>query len=178
MSLSNSKHVINQKIINFGPVEPKDRTKEGDPLYIQKKVDGWVVVSSVTENGKVTMIGEKSTGRFGTIKVIVETTENTAPLLKLMPYPYDLYTHEGKYVEVNDRKERTAEEFKKENKDEYERQYLGSSIVTPNEFFNQAVPSFELLLKEKTLDQYIPKIADEVSKVQKPFNRNYVKLEK
>jgi len=176
MSLSTiDNHTIRTRIISFDPVKPKDRSKEGDSLYINKKVNGWTMVFDVTENGKVTLIGEKSIGRFGTIKVIVETIENIAPLLKLMPYPYDLYTHEGKYVEVDDRKERTAEEFKKEDKDEYKRQYLGSSIVTPLQFFNQAVPSFELLLKEKTLNEFVPKISDEVSKVQK---RSYVKLEK
>jgi hypothetical protein len=118
--------------------------------------------------GKMTLIAEKSLGRNGTIKLIVESKEGTAPLIKNIPIPYDTYTHQGKYCEVNDRKQRTDTEFKKEDNDEFQRQFLGSSIVTPSEFFEQAVPSFSEILKQKTLDDFIPKIADELSKVQRP----------
>ncbi len=174
--MSSDKHMIRQEFITFGPKaimppgweeEIKQKKKQGDPLSYVKNVNGWGVRMDIT-NGKITMIGEKTLGRTGTIKVILETAENTGPSIKLIPIPYDLYSHEGKYCEVNDRKGRENREFTTESKDEYERVYMGSSIVTPSEFFNQAVPSYFDLLKQKTLDDFVPKIADEISKIQAP----------
>jgi hypothetical protein len=171
MSLAD-KHTVSVQSIPLGRVDPKEieeqQKKLGDSQYINTKVNQWDCRLYVSEQGKIELVGEKSLGRNGTIKVIVQSQEYTSPLIKSIPYPYDAYTHQGKYIEVNDRRQTTNPEFTKEDKDEYQRQYLASSIVTPQEFFEQAVPSFGELLKQKTLDEYVPRITDELSKINRP----------
>ncbi len=180
--MSTDPHVLSIQQIPYGitPIYPKgqkpeaeEKKKVGDSLYIQKKLNEWTLILDVNEYGKLTLIGEKSLGRIGTIKVTIDTTEYTTPLCKLIPIPYDHITHKGKYIEVDDRKQRTNEEFKKEDNDEYERQYLGSSIVTPAQFFSEMVPSFDVLMSDNTLNQHVSKISDEVKEVSKP-SRNYI----
>lgn len=181
--MSSEDHVVSRQSFayNISPIYPRgykppveEQKIVGDSLFIQKKLNDWTLLLDVNEYGKLTLIGEKSLGRIGTIKVTVETREDTTPKVKLMPLPQNIYTHEGKYIEVDDRKQRTNEEFKKEDNDEYERQYLGSSIVTPTEFFSEMVPSFQNLLENRNLNETVSKISNEVSEVSKP-SRSYVK---
>jgi hypothetical protein len=174
--MSLDKHTLRQETWTYdawaqerkkAQLQEQGKKQEGDSLYTNKTVNGFDVRMDVNEYGKMTLIAEKNLG-LGTITVRLDTKE-IAPLVKLMPIPYDLITHEGKYVEVNDRKQRENPEFKKDDKEEeYSRTWQGSSIVTPSEFFNQAVPSFEELLKQKTLDEFVPKIETELLKIKRP----------
>jgi hypothetical protein len=175
--MSLDKHTLRQETWTYdawaqerkkAQLQEQGKKQEGDSLLTSKNVNGWALRMDVNQYGKMTLIAEKTLG-LGTITVRLDTKE-IAPLIKLMPIPYDIFTHEGKYVEVNDRKQRENPEFKKDDKegDEYSRQWNGSSIVTPSDFFNQAVPSFEELLKQKTLDEFVPKIETELLKIKRP----------
>jgi hypothetical protein len=176
-------HVIRRQIISFDRPEPKDRTKEGDSLYINKKVNGWDLTLDVNEYSKITMSGWKTIGRIAAdneakINLTVETTERRVPLLKKVDYST---THHGEpgFVEVDDRLDRTTESFKKDDQDKYyKREYPASSVLTPGEFFSEMIPEFEELLNDKYWNEYVSKITESASKVQPPYNRNYTKLEK
>ena len=182
MSLSISdKHVTNQRIINFDPPEPVD-PKKSDSVYISKNVNGWDLRLDVEENGKITMIGRKTIGKSGltqseaTISLTLETTDHRVPALKKVDSAYQF---DPEFIEIDDRQDRVTESFKKENKDKYyRRQWPASSILTPNEFFSETIPDFEELLKDKTSNEYVSKISDKTAKVQKPYNQQYIQLEK
>jgi hypothetical protein len=51
-------------------------------------------------------------------------------------------------------------------------------VVTTEEFLSALIPEFEIMLQGKPLGENISKIADQASKVQKEYSRNYVKLVK
>jgi len=190
MSLSD-KHTLNTKIINFGPItvgptaqdlEQKYGIKQkvSDSFYIQKKANGgWTLLSDVDENGKVFVKAIKTIGRLGrggnpgteaSIEIIVQSTQNRVPLVKAI---HSAYTHEPKWIEVNDEQNRSTKSFAKE-KETYEHTWQASSVLETQEFFSELFPQLESLLNEKLLQEYSAKISDSASKVQKPYNRNYV----
>ena len=187
--MSLDKHTLKQETFAYdiSPIYPlgyklqaEEKKKKGDSISIQKNdVNGWYVMLDVNEYGKIEMIGEKTIGRLAgsgnesKIRLTVSSTENRAPLLKIVGF--DKYNPD--FVEVDDRLDRTTESFKSENEN-HKREFVASSVVTPSEFFNEVIPDFEELLKHKTLDEYVAKISDSASKVEKPYTRTYVKLEK
>ena len=161
-----------------------------------KKVNGWNMGISVDENSKVWLSASRKIGRIGKgsnqsdaiINLSVETTEHRASKFKLVgsgymkvsssPSGYSYYRGDEKFIEVDDRLGRTTESFKKEN-ESYKHEFAdNSSILTPYEFLGEIIPAFEELLKYSKCDAYVSKISDEASKVQKPYNRDYVKLER
>ena len=171
------KHVRYQQTINFDrPVE----RKQSDSLHISKSVNGWSLGFSANENGKISISASKTMGRLGkddneaTVKFILESTDHRVPAFKNIGLR-SLYNPD--FVEVDDRLDRTTESFKKES-EYYKREYPASSVLMIQEFFNEMIPEFQELVKDKQLGEHVSKIANEVSKVQQPYNRNYIKVEK
>lgn len=191
--MSTDPHLVHQELIPFGisPIYPRGQKPQaeakkivGDSLYIQKKMNEWTLILDVNELGKVNMKAEKTIGRIGRsgntgteakIRIELETTDNRVPLVKTI----GSNGYNVKFVEVDDEKNRTTESFKTKNEsyetsETYAHTWPNSSVLTTSEFFQEIIPEFEELLKEKILDGYVSKISDSASKVQKPFNRNYV----
>lgn len=162
---------------NIGQVE-KDYSHS---LHIQKNVNGWDLILSTNEEQKIQLIAQKVIGKLpgsslerskeATVKLEVHTTEKRAPLLKMVDDPYN-----PKYLELDDGLNRINEKYKEEGHF-YQQQYNQSSIVTVDEFFSEFV-DFEELLKEPKLNEYVAKFSQLASKVQRPYDKTYLKLKK
>jgi hypothetical protein len=202
--MSDNKHVIGQRttpLHYYGPPEPQDDTKKekSDYLRIDKKVNGWNLILHADEFGEVSMTARKPLGRIrksgsdtdssiqDIMNLRVETTQHRIPAFKNLVviggsvhtsgYASGYSSGPGShFVEVDDGKNITTETFQNHDRF-YKRAYEASSVLTQTEFFTQLIPEFEQLLKDNQLHGYVSKIADSCSRVQKPYNRNYV-LEK
>jgi hypothetical protein len=186
-------YVVSRETISLQKQDEDPRYEINHETTSGKKVNGWNMRMSVNENGKVYVSGSKTIGRIGkgsnedvaSISLQLETTEHRAPKFRLVgsgymkvsssPSGYSYYSGQGKFIEIDDRLGRTTDSFKKEN-ESYKHEYTESSILTPYEFLSEMVPAFEELLKDSKWDGYVSKISDEASKVQKPYNRDYVKI--
>jgi len=182
--MSSDKYLVRTESLTYDPwsdqrkkaqLQQQEDKDKSDSLYINKKVNGWGITLAVDEYGKIEMIAHKTIGKLAgvadaeaTVNFSIVTTEKRAPPLKIVGH--NKYYPE--HIEIDDGLERTTESFKEQDK-EYKREYHGSSVLTPNEFFSEIIPEFEELLKEKSLDEYCKKFAESSSKVQKPYNRNY-----
>jgi hypothetical protein len=87
------------------------------------------------------------------------------------------YGQDPKFVELDDRKSRTTETYKEEDK-YYRREYPSSSVILPGDLLEETLPDFIELLKDKQFDEYVTKISNAASNVQQPYNKSYIKLEK
>jgi alanine racemase len=144
-------------------------------------VNGWYVILSVNEEQKIQLIAQKVIGTLpgsalesskeAMIKISMESTEQRSPKLAMVDDPYN-----PKYLELDDGLNRINEKYKEEGHF-YQQQYNQSSIVTVEEFFSEFV-DFEELLKEKKLDEYLAKFTEVASKVQRPYDKTYLKIEK
>ena len=170
-------HVRSQRTIIYDN-EPKQ--KKSDSLWMSRNVHDWYVGFDVDESGKVSMSVSKTLGRLGKsdnreakVTFKVETTDHRLPALKVME---SAYGREPRFVEIDDRKNRTTESFKEEEK-YYRREYPSSSVILSDELLNETATDLIDLLKDKQFNEYITKISNDAAKVQQPYNKNYI-LEK
>jgi hypothetical protein len=151
------------------------KKKLGDEVYIQKNLGQWVLSLSVNEYGKLEMIARRPIGRLpisdsdAGITLTVETTDHRVPLIKVVGYD----TYNPTFIEVDDRKEYITPEFKEQDEN-YKHEFVASSVYKTDEFFNQVIPEYELVLSNKELEQHISKLAEEAAMVEKPYTKNYV----
>lgn len=164
---------------NYKGAEQNKKKSKSDSLYINKNVNGWDVTVSINLEGKISLIAHKHLGSIAKaatagdnesyISIDVESTEKRVPEFKQI---------EGKsrftpdFIEVDDRLDRTTEQFKKELV-YYKKEYPNSSILTTDEFLISIIPAFEVLLDDTRVQGYVSKISNEVSRVQPPWNKNY-----
>jgi hypothetical protein len=179
LSLSDSPYANRTKIISFGT--PEYREVEDNSLSIFRKIDGWNLGYEASQDGTISISASKPIGRISgyknddryeaTIELTVKTTKKRVPLLRKLGY--DIFDHQKpKYIEVDDGLGRKTESFKKDD-DIYKLNFAASSILEPLEFFSEIIPEFQKLVNDKSLGEHITKIADEVSRVQKPYDRSY-----
>ena len=132
----------------------------------------------VDEDGKISIHASKPLGsveslaqgtdREASISIDVNSTQKRAPPLKIVGG----YRYEPKYLELDDKLDRCTESFKQEDQ-YYKRVFPASSILTVEEFFNEMLPTFRDILKDKTFNASVTKITEETSKVQKPYNKSW-----
>jgi len=189
MSDPSNPHLLHTEYINVGDPWQKERLKFqqqqeakkqlGDSVSIQKNLGEWVLILDANEYGKLTMIARRPIGRLpisnskAGITLQVETTEHRVPLIKIVGY--DKY--HPTFIEVDDRKEKIDPEFKTLEED-YKHEFVASSVYKVEKFFSEVIPEFNSVLLNKELDQHISKLAEEAAMVEKPYNKNYVVVEK
>ena len=191
----NSKYARSTQFIDFDRLN-KDKVKEDKPksedAFLRKKVNGWSFNMEANQDGRIIMSAIKTVGRLrgvgttsglvgqgdpseASIYLKVETTMNRIPNLKGVidrSHHSQIEDHSTKWVEIDDRQNRTTQDF--EHEDEfYKREHALGSVLTIDEFFIETVPGFEKLLNDKKLDEYVSEISKQASKVQKPHTRNY-----
>ena len=80
-----------------------------------------------------------------------------------------------KWIELDDRKNKTSESFAEKNQ-YYRRIYPNSSVLTPQEFFDETSGAeFEQLLNDKTLKEYFSKFASGFTEMPAPHDQSYKK---
>ena len=197
MSHMSSPFATGTKFIDYDRKTEQQEKPKSDSIFLRSKIGNWEVLFNTYENGRVQILASKRVGRlqgagqsYGTIEqnsdlgearisLKLETSIKRVPNLKEVN---SYHSHRASYdnpqwVEIDDRLERTTESFKKED-EHYKREYPASSVLTASEFFNEVIPGFEKLLKDKKIAEYITEISEETSRVQKPYNRNYVQGDK
>ena len=175
--MSSNNHVKWQKTIYFDT--PKEDPNKTDSFYIIKSINGWSVRFSVDERIKISVIAWKTLGELGSLvpnpgseaqlELKLETTEHRTPGIKIISgsNPY-----ESKLIEVDDRKDRNTKSFEQES-EYYKRVYPASSVLTPEELFNEMIPNYIHLLNDKKFSEYVSNISKETKAVQKPFNKSW-----
>jgi hypothetical protein len=181
-------HVVSVEQMSMGDPWAKEKAKFqqiyeakkqlGDDISVQKNFGEWVLNLDVNEYGKLTLIARRSIGRLSIsdsnagITFTVETTDHRVPLIRIVGSD----EYHPKFIEVDDRKSEITPEFKEQDED-YKHEFVASSVYKVDEFFNQIIPEYELILSNKELDQHISKLAEQSAMVEKPYTKNYV-LEK
>lgn len=157
-----------------------NNNKKTDTSYIRKNVNGWEVIMCTDHNGKLSISAWKTLGRMlrkgedeAKLHFTFTSTQNRTPAF-LKTNNYDSKKGGYKpYIEIDDGLNRTTDSYKQEEK-YYKRQYpYASSILTTEEFLSELVPAFEQLLKDKKLNDYVARIREQASMVQKPCTRDY-----
>lgn len=138
-----------------------------------KNVNGWNVIFEADENGKFGIIARKTLGKFGTeestLTFSLETTDNRVP--KFRPMKDRFSSGVDHHIELDDRKDRTTESYKKH---EYpKREYTEGSVLTVYEFLKDICPEFEKMLGTKEIDVYVSKISEQTAQLQPPHNKLY-----
>jgi len=153
-------HVLSVQTIPLG--KPVYQEPETDTIWIDKKVNGWIVRYDVNINGKISVTvwkGDK-------IQFSLETPDNRAKI-KIVGYSQI----DPKYIESDDGKNRSSDSFMKDDQSHHERKYQSSSILTPAEYFSELFPEIEHLLTDKTFTDHVSQISSELSSVPKPYSK-------
>ena len=147
--------VRNTQIISFdGPKE-----KQSDDLSLQERVGKWVLLYNINEYGKVIVKAIKTFGSGNyndesKIEFTIETKEKMVPRIKKVNTEHQGHFEDPNYVEIDDNKDRTTGLFK----GHYSRQWVASSILTPQEFIQEVIPNIDKLLKDKQFNEYVSEV--------------------
>ncbi len=185
MSLSD-KHTISSQTIEFGPapIQPKNKNvpekEDSDSVYFTKKVNGFDLRVSSDSSGKLEFIADKKLGRLGSmdsdsiITIRLETTQAKVPQIKIVE---EDSIHQPLYLEINDEKNIVSPDFDEKQKD-YKREWQNSSILSPEQYFQEQIPDFQALISDTKVTNYISKISESCSNVCQGFTRQYRRLVK
>jgi len=148
-------HVRYTQIVSFDG----SKEKQSDDLFLQDRVDGWFLSYNVNEFGKVLVKARKALGSSkyndeSKIEFTIETKEKRTPRIKKINTEPKSNFDDPNYVEIDDNKDRTTGLFK----GHFSKQWVASSILTPQEFLQEVIPNVDKLLKDKQFNEYVSEV--------------------